>query len=112
MTTDQVSTIACDLTVFTPEDKTRHDVIMARWREAIQSVEELPDGYGFGFEPGMDILLTLAEFVSRERLCCPFFHFEIITEPEGGPVWLRLKGSAPVKMMLDGMITELSSAPA
>ena len=103
--------IACDLTVFSEDDRTRHDVVTTQWRSAIQGVEELADGYGFRFEAGEDILLTLAEFVARERLCCPFFRFEIVTEAGDGSVWLNLRGEEPVKAFLNGMIAALSTVP-
>jgi hypothetical protein len=108
---DQVTVIACDLTVFTPEERARHDAVSAEWRRAVQGVEALPDGYGFRFEAGPDILLTLAEFVSREQRCCPFLHFAIIAEPDGGPLWLHLTGPAPVKAFLDSLIAELAEIP-
>jgi hypothetical protein len=42
-------------------------------------------------------LAQLAEWISFERKCCPFFKFEIELEPESGPVWLSLTGRAGVK---------------
>jgi hypothetical protein len=39
----------------------------------------------------------LAEFITYERLCCPFFDLEIVVEREGGPAWLRLRGREGVK---------------
>jgi hypothetical protein len=70
---------------------------------AVEQAVELPDGYAFRFRPDTGILLGLAEFVRRERLCCPFFHFEIALEANEGPLWLRLTGSEAVKEFVRGM---------
>lgn len=51
---------------------------------------ELPDGYGFRFGP--EAFQKLAGFVANERRCCPAISFSIVTTPEGGPVWLYMRG--------------------
>jgi hypothetical protein len=38
-----------------------------------------------------------SEFIARERLCCPFFTFELVAEQEDGPLWLHLRGREGVK---------------
>jgi hypothetical protein len=78
-------------------ERDRHCGLVAQWQEAIEKVVELPTGYAFCFAPETAILMGLAEFISRERLCCPFFHFEIVVEANGGPVWLRFMGGEEVK---------------
>ncbi len=45
-------------------------------------------------------LAQLAEWVSFERKCCPFFEFRIEVAPKSGPVWLSLTGRAGVKDFL------------
>jgi hypothetical protein len=46
-------------------------------------------------------------FIAVEKECCPFFTFELALEPNDGPVWLRLRGSAEIKAFvmaeLDGI---------
>ena len=56
------------------------------------STEELEDGYGFVFPGGAEWAEKLVSFVVSERECCPFFTFEMIFEPEGGPISLRVRG--------------------
>lgn len=43
------------------------------------------------------MLLRAAEFISLERLCCPFFGFALDVAPEGGALWLSLTGRDGVK---------------
>ena len=39
----------------------------------------------------------LVGFVVSERECCPFFAFEVIFEPGGGPISLRVRGPEGAK---------------
>ena len=87
--------IACDLTAIKADERLHHEVLTHRLFSAVQEVHELPDGYGFRLPTEM--LLTAAEFVSRERLCCPFFRFHLEIEPGGQSFWLKVTGSSEVK---------------
>jgi hypothetical protein len=66
-------------------------------RAAIKETQELSDGYALRFPSDQSTILLVAEFISRERLCCPFFTFELVAEKEDGPLWLRLRGREGVK---------------
>jgi hypothetical protein len=48
-------------------------------------------------------ILTAAEFISRERLCCPFFDMELAVSGADGPTWLRITGGEGVKDFLSGL---------
>ena len=63
----------------------------------IDETRELPNGYEFRFADEPNVLMRLVDFVSLEKLCCPFLRFEIAVEAENGPVWLRLTGRDGVK---------------
>jgi hypothetical protein len=54
------------------------------------------------------VLLATAEFVANERLCCPFFEFEITVERADGPVWLRMTGAGEAKRLLEA---EMGAGP-
>jgi DinB superfamily len=58
---------------------------------------ELPDGYEFRFPGDNEWVRELGAFVRDERTCCGFIQFELISEPNQGPTWLRLRGGEPVK---------------
>ena len=49
---------------------------------------------------------TAAKFIENERLCCPFFHFGLKVEPNGGRLWLRLTGGEGVKENLQTTLFE------
>jgi hypothetical protein len=62
-----------------------------------QEVIELADGYAFRFAGDGEWAAKLVEFIALERKCCPFFTFELVFEPQEGPIWLRLRGPEGVK---------------
>jgi len=94
------SPIACNLTALTAEQRTRRQALAQQMHAATQEICELPDGYAFRFSADPALCLTVVEFMTLERLCCPFFAFALEMESEDGPMWLRLTGRDGVKPFL------------
>jgi hypothetical protein len=94
--------LACkrDAGVFSPEQAGRYETLRGQIAEAIQGIEELPNGYALRFPAQPDTILSVAEFIVLERRCCCFFHFALEIEPDDGPLWLRLTGGNGVKEFL------------
>ncbi|MCE7947929.1 MAG: hypothetical protein DYG88_10920 [Chloroflexi bacterium CFX4] len=68
-----------------------------------QAIQPLADGYRFRLPADAETLVRAAEFISLERLCCPFLSFRLEVTPEA--VWLALTSfqaahSAEVKALL------------
>ena len=95
--TDKESTFSCDMTAIAPEQRGAHIATIERLFRSAQQVRELPDGYAFELPKESDVLLSAAQFIALERLCCPFFGFGIEVEREGGSVWLSFTGREGVK---------------
>ena len=70
----------------------------------IQQRVELPDGYEFRFPGGDEWLDRVQQFVRFERECCRFLTFEVTTEPDMGPIRLRLRGPADAKDFIRTML--------
>jgi hypothetical protein len=68
---------------------------------AVLETRELADGYAFRFPSDTAWLVNLAAFIAEERMCCPFFTFELVVEPGHGPLWLRLRGREGVKRFIE-----------
>lgn len=94
------SPIACRLDRLTETERAREGLLLQLIREATLEIQELPMGCALRLPNDSAVLLQIAEFISLERLCCPFFHFEVQIEPDAGPVWLRLTGRQGVKQFL------------
>jgi hypothetical protein len=102
--------IACDLSVMGAAQRKRHRAVIERWRQKIQETVELTDGYAFRFEPDDALFLTLSEFITLERRCCPFLGFALALDPAGGPMWLRLTGRAGAKELIGAAFGSLDAA--
>jgi hypothetical protein len=98
--------IVCDLNKLTDAEREREQkLLMEIWNAALE-ISELPSGYALRFSGDSSIVLRLAEFVTLERLCCPFLHFELRCEAEGGPVWLIATGRKGVKQFLKMLLSQ------
>lgn len=98
MTQDR--TIACNLAAMTENQRERYEKIRQRIQSQVQEFAELPDGYALRFPGGAATCLILAEFITLERLCCPFLTFNLEVSTEEEPIWLRLTGREGVKDFL------------
>lgn len=100
------SPIACDMSVLSPEQRETHLVESQELFSYLKEKRELSNGYEFRLG-GPDAIVKASEFVSLERLCCPFLGFALEIEPEGGPVYLRLTGREGVKDFIREEISNL-----
>ena len=99
------SPFACNRLALTPEQRHRHfDELGPALVKLRKDVHELADGYEFEFPSDNHTLQMLTEWMQGERLCCPFFDFDLRIGRESGPVWLRLTGRPGAKafMQVDG----------
>lgn len=92
--------LVCDLTALDPEQRERHQRLGEQIYGSIQEMKELPDGFAFRLSSEAEMCLTAAEFITLERLCCPFLAFVLELEPEGGPLWLKMRGAEEIKQFL------------
>ena len=98
--TRKESPLACDMSAIEPDQREQHITTGSQLLRAVTEIRELPNGYAFRLPNESDTLLNASEFISLERLCCPFLGFVIEVESEGGSVWLRLTGRDGVKAFI------------
>ena len=96
--------IACEL----PEERLgpRREELSRELFDGCELVRELEDGYEFVFRGEPERTAELTRFVAAERECCRFFTFELLFEPDLGPISLRLRGPEGTKEFLRGCFTE------
>jgi hypothetical protein len=82
---------------FSAADKKRWSLLKDQVAQTKVEARELPDGYAFRLEGGDTVMTDLAEWVSYESRCCPFFNFDIILHRDHGPLWLKIWGGEGVK---------------
>jgi hypothetical protein len=100
------SPFACDMQAIEPAKRPKHLETASAVFRAVKSISELPNGYAFQLPNESDLFLKVAEFISLERLCCPFFGFTLEIEPEGGSLWLRLTGREGIKPFIRAELGE------
>jgi len=94
------SALACELDAISATDRPRYNELRRMLAAAIAGRRELPDGIAIQISTERMELAQLAEWISFERKCCPFFEFKIDVAPKSGPVWLSLTGRPGVKEFL------------
>jgi hypothetical protein len=100
------SQFRCDMSAIEPAQRKQHIATAVAVFRAVREIRELPTGYAFRLPNEASMLLITAEFIMREKLCCPFFGFSVEVEPEGGPLWLRLTGGTGIKPFIQAEIGE------
>src|SRR5277367_4189224 len=95
------SPFACNRAALTAEARKRHfDELSPALRARKKSIRELRDGFEFEFPPDTATFQLVSEWVTGERLCCPFFDIDVHVEREHGNLWLRLTGREGVKQFI------------
>ena len=103
MTTD--TPLACNLDALDLAARARHAEVTARLVAAIQGVDELPDGYILRLPSTDEALMLAAEFIARERRCCPFFEFSLTVGKDAAR--LSLTGAGGVKQFIEAEILSM-----
>ena len=89
---------ACNAFALSAEIRKRHfDELGPALLTLKKATRELADGYEFEFPADDHTYQLLTEWMSQERLCCPFFNIELRLKGGAGPIWLRLTGQPGVK---------------
>jgi hypothetical protein len=99
---------ACNMKAMTPAQRKRHsEVLSPALQSAKLSVNELEDGYAFRFPSDAKTFQVVTEWVGNERLCCPFFDFDIRIGDESSPMTLRISGPDGVKQFIKAELSGL-----
>jgi hypothetical protein len=84
--------LACNMDVFTSAQRESHVQTTTELIQAVQSIQEVGNGYEFRFPNQTEFISKIAEFISNERLCCPFLNFSFNIVSNSEPVSLSLTG--------------------
>jgi hypothetical protein len=90
----------CKLGALDHTQRERHRALGEQLRAGIKEVKELPNGYAFQLAGESATILSVAEWITFERLCCPFFTFALEIEGEGKPLWLKMTGREGAKAFM------------
>lgn len=91
------TTFMCRLDALDQTQRERYKALGKQLRSNVKEVKELPNGYAFRLAAESETILSAAEWITFERLCCPFFSFALEIEGDGKPLWLKMTGREGVK---------------
>jgi hypothetical protein len=101
----QALPLVCHMDVFSPAERENHIQTATQLFQTVQRIQDEERGYEFIFPGESATLIQLAEFISKERLCCQFLEFTLkivpnyettsllLTGPEGTREFLRAEFS-------------------
>ena len=75
--------LACSLNAIGTEDRPRYADLVKRLRSALVSQSEIRDGYAYTLDANKITLPEVAEWITMERLCCPFLTFRLNVNKNG-----------------------------
>ena len=83
--------LACDFTVMDTEQRRRYGVLRRRLSKDLHEARELEHSPAFRHSSEAEMLIAMAEYITLERLCCPFCQ-EWVSAKSGsaqaaGPGW-------------------------
>jgi hypothetical protein len=94
------------MNVFTPVERELHIQTTKELFRSLQAIRNAQHGYEFSFPNSSEIIVNMAEFISRERLCCPFLEFTLQVPPGTEPITLLLTGPEGTQEFLRAEFSE------
>jgi hypothetical protein len=80
---DSSAPLACNIKAISAAERPRYNDLIKRLRAAVQDRSELPDGYAYKLDAKKMTLPEVAEWITMERLCCPFLRFQLDVQGNG-----------------------------
>jgi hypothetical protein len=99
---DEEQPFACNIGALSKEERVRYKELTKKLINSKQAIEEIADGYALRFTADSQSIRDTAEFITYERLCCPFFDFDLSVEKNNGSLWLKIRGREGVKDFIKG----------
>jgi len=100
------STFFCDLGALTIHQRQRHGELAKKLRPLVVEFEELSNGYAAKVRSVQLVESDIEEFMTLEKLCCPFFtltlEFENSDENEERTYVLKITGRGEIKPFIRG----------
>ncbi len=90
----------CNSKALTAEERAHHKRLGDKLIRARKALVETEKGYEFQFSPSDVTLAELADWVTAESKCCPFFDFHIDLENQRKLICLRLTGEQGIKQFI------------
>jgi hypothetical protein len=104
---DERIPIACVPSALTAAERKRSAELRRELAEKVAETREETDGYSFRYPAEKATLALVGEWMTYERLCCPFLTFTLEWKRGRGQPWLRISGPEGTKAFLAAEMPEL-----
>lgn len=94
----QTEGLACKLT--TAELNAQRAKLIPGILQEAKEVKQLENGLSMTFENSEGQLEKLVTVIQSEQECCSFLKFQLVVEPNAGPLTLQVTGPAGTREML------------
>ncbi|MEW6402075.1 MAG: hypothetical protein AB1649_09760 [Chloroflexota bacterium] len=101
--------LICNMGVFSPAQREQHIQTTMQLGQTVQNIEEIERGYQFTFANESALIFKIAEFISNERLCCPFLEFSLHVVSKSKSISLSLNGPIGTQEFLRNEFAEVFS---
>jgi hypothetical protein len=91
--------LACNLNAISTAQRPRYNHLVKRLRIAVHGRSELLDGFAYKLDTTKIALPEVAEWITMERLCCPFLTFQLDVKGDGASQ-LTMRGREGTKAIL------------
>ena len=81
--------LACNIKAISAVQRPRYNDLVSRLRAAMQDRKELLDGYTYSLDSAKITAPEVSEWITMERLCCPFLVFQLEGEGEASRLTMR-----------------------
>ncbi len=98
---NSATVFACNLKAISAAERPRYNKLVKRVREATRERTEMSNGYTFKLDSKTITLPEAAEWISMERLCCPFLTLQLSAAGNQAHWVLTLTGPEGVKPLLE-----------
>jgi hypothetical protein len=96
---DSGQPMACNLKAISPAERPRYNELVKRLRASVSERIELAEGFKYKLNSKVIALPEVAEWITMERLCCPFLTFQLDVTSKGDH-HLTLRGPSGAKAII------------
>lgn len=97
---DKKPVFACNLKAISAAERPRYNELVKRVRAAIRKPSETAEGFTFKLDSNAVTLPEAAEWITMERLCCPFLTLQLAAAGNQTDWTLALTGSEGAKSII------------
>jgi len=97
---DNKPVFVCNLKAISGAERPRYNNLVKRIRAAIRERAEITDGYAFKLDSKTVMLPEAAEWITMERLCCPFLTLQLSAAGNQAEWILTLTGPEGAKPII------------